>query len=334
LLTLPLFRRDYFALTSLPLFLHLANALCSFLRQRIFDIIHPSTIKDPQYMYWFKFLIGQTPDLVATSHKYATEASFSKNFNSSRFMVKLGTGINHLIITKIEWSDSAMYYCVTRSDYSIHFGAGTFLWIKGSKKQQFNTRTVVQQLVSDPVYPGDSVTLQCTVDRETCSGEHSVYWFRHGSGESLPGFIYTHGNRSDECEKSPEAGSPTHGCVYSLPKRNLSRSDAGIYYCAVLTCGDILFGNGTQLDIEGVFKNSMYSLLSFPLLVLLLHLYLFIYISIVGVAGTLAVVALNAKSLWFKSLHNPLYSLNTRYNTLMLGSQHRFVRCTKVNLAF
>ncbi|XP_018598086.1 uncharacterized protein LOC108928582 [Scleropages formosus] len=165
-------------------------------------------------------------------------------------MVKLGTGINHLIITKIEWSDSAMYYCVTRSDYSIHFGAGTFLWIKGSKKQQFNTRTVVQQLVSDPVYPGDSVTLQCTVDRETCSGEHSVYWFRHGSGESLPGFIYTHGNRSDECEKSPEAGSPTHGCVYSLPKRNLSRSDAGIYYCAVLTCGDILFGNGTQLDIE------------------------------------------------------------------------------------
>uniref|UniRef100_A0A8C9UYA1 Ig-like domain-containing protein n=1 Tax=Scleropages formosus TaxID=113540 RepID=A0A8C9UYA1_SCLFO len=113
-----------------------------------------------------------------------------------------------------------------------------------------NTETVVQQLVSDPVHPGDSVTLQCTVDSETCAGEHSVYWFRHGSGESLPGLIYTHGNRSDECEKSPEAGSPTHGCVYSLPKRNLSRSDAGIYYCAVVICGDILFGNGTQLDIE------------------------------------------------------------------------------------
>uniref|UniRef100_A0A8C9WPI7 Ig-like domain-containing protein n=1 Tax=Scleropages formosus TaxID=113540 RepID=A0A8C9WPI7_SCLFO len=190
------------------------------------------------YMYWFKFIIGQTPQLIAASHKYTEEATLSENFNSGRFKVKLGTGINHLIISRTESSDSAMYYCATRSDYTIQFGPGTF-------------RTVVQQVVSDPVHPGDSVTLQCTVDSDTCAGEHSVYWFRHGSGESLPGLIYTHGNRSDECEKSPEAGSPTHSCVYSLPKRNLSRSDAGIYYCAVVTCGDILFGDGTQLEFQG-----------------------------------------------------------------------------------
>uniref|UniRef100_A0A8C9SZP7 Ig-like domain-containing protein n=1 Tax=Scleropages formosus TaxID=113540 RepID=A0A8C9SZP7_SCLFO len=193
------------------------------------------------YMYWFKFIIGQTPQLIAASHKYTEEATLSENFNSGRFKVKLGTGINHLIISRTESSDSAMYYCATRSDYTIQFGPGTF------------SRTVVQQVVSDPVHPGDSVTLQCTVDSDTCAGEHSVYWFRHGSGESLPGLIYTHGNRSDECEKSPEAGSPTHSCVYSLPKRNLSRSDAGIYYCAVVTCGDILFGDGTQLEFQGPF---------------------------------------------------------------------------------
>ncbi|KAJ8337701.1 hypothetical protein SKAU_G00366670 [Synaphobranchus kaupii] len=40
------------------------------------------------------------------------------------------------------------------------------------------------------------------------------------------------------------------GCVYNFPKRNLSLSDAGTYYCAVATCGEILFGNGTKLDIE------------------------------------------------------------------------------------
>uniref|UniRef100_A0A8C9S2K6 Ig-like domain-containing protein n=1 Tax=Scleropages formosus TaxID=113540 RepID=A0A8C9S2K6_SCLFO len=183
---------------------------------------------ETENIYWYKLIIGQKPQLIASSHKYSEPFFFI--FNSTRFKIKKDVGINHLIISETETSDTAMYYCGVRRDF------GT---------------TVVQQPVSDPVRPGDSVTLQCTVDSETCAGEHSVYWFRHGSGESLPGLIYTHGNRRDECEKSPEAGSPTHGCVYSLPKRNLSRSDAGIYYCAVATCGDILFGNGTQLEIKG-----------------------------------------------------------------------------------
>ncbi|CAB1345277.1 unnamed protein product [Coregonus sp. 'balchen'] len=64
------------------------------------------------------------------------------------------------------------------------------------------------------------------------------------------GIIYTHGDRSDQCEKSPEAGSPTQSCVYNLPKRNLSLSDTGTYYCAVASCGEILFGNGTKLEIK------------------------------------------------------------------------------------
>uniref|UniRef100_A0A8C9TWK9 Ig-like domain-containing protein n=1 Tax=Scleropages formosus TaxID=113540 RepID=A0A8C9TWK9_SCLFO len=199
------------------------------------------------YMYWFKFIIGQTPQLIAASHKYTEEATLSENFNSGRFKVKLDVEINHLIISETKPMDSAMYYCGVLKNYDMIFGEGTFLISVLWKS--------IQHLVSDPVYPGDSVTLQCTVDSETCAGEHSVYWFRHGSGESLPGLIYTHGNRSDECEKSPEAGSPTHSCVYSLPKRNLSCSDAGIYYCAVVTCGDILFGNGTELDIKGKLKN-------------------------------------------------------------------------------
>ena len=69
---------------------------------------------------------------------------------------------------------------------------------------QSNSKTVEQQAESDPVHSGDSVTLQCTVLSETSTGEHSVYWFRAGSGDSHPGVIYTPGNRSDECEKSPE----------------------------------------------------------------------------------------------------------------------------------
>ena len=108
---------------------------------------------------------------------------------------------------------------------------------------------VIHQSVSESVQPGDSVTLNCTIHIETSAGEHSVFWFRHGSGESHPGVIYTPGNRRDECEKSPETPSPTQSCVYSLSKNNLSPPDAVSYYCAVAICGEILFGKGTELDL-------------------------------------------------------------------------------------
>ncbi|KAI4893635.1 hypothetical protein NFI96_032422 [Prochilodus magdalenae] len=110
---------------------------------------------------------------------------------------------------------------------------------------------VLQHPVSDPVELGGNTTLQCSVLTDTSAGEHSVYWIRHGSGESHPGIIYTHGNRSDQCESSSETDSSTQSCVYNLPKRNLSLSDAGTYYCAVLMCEEIIFGSGTKLDFVG-----------------------------------------------------------------------------------
>ncbi|XP_018599876.2 uncharacterized protein LOC108929669 [Scleropages formosus] len=198
------------------------------------------------YTAWFKQQAVQKPRIMAKAFSYSQTLKVQGEFkNMTRFSFQWRAASFNLTIANIEPSDSAVYYCATMSFNEISFGDGTVLILT-----DYNRRTVVQQPVSDPVRPGDSVTLQCTVDSETCAGEHSVYWFRHGSGESLPGLIYTHGKRSDECEKSPEAGSPTHSCVYSLPKRNLSRSDAGIYYCAVATCGNILFGNGTKLNID------------------------------------------------------------------------------------
>ncbi|XP_041724147.2 signal-regulatory protein beta-2 [Coregonus clupeaformis] len=141
-----------------------------------------------------------------------------------------------------------MYYCAARDYDAMNFGKGVFLMYGGPDSRN---QHLTQQPVSESVQTGDSVTLNCTIHTETCAGEHSVYWFRHGSGESRPGIIYTHGDRSDQCEKNPEAGSPTQNCVYNLPKRNLSLSDAGTYYCAVASCGEILFGKGTKLDVGG-----------------------------------------------------------------------------------
>jgi len=115
---------------------------------------------------------------------------------------------------------------------------------------------VIQEPPSDPVHPGDPVTLQCSVlfksEKKTCSADHSVHWFRAGSDESHPGFIYAHGNSGDGCERLPETNS-TQKCVYNL-SRSVSSSDAGTYYCAVAACGEIIFGNGAKLDIEGIYR--------------------------------------------------------------------------------
>lgn len=99
--------------------------------------------------------------------------------------------------------------------------------------------------------PGDSVNLQCSVLTEKSVGNHSIYWFRHESGDTHPGIIYKHGNINYQWEKSSEKDSQVQSCIYNLPKKNLSLTDAGTYYCAVVTCGEILFGNGSRLEIGG-----------------------------------------------------------------------------------
>uniref|UniRef100_A0A8C7LRN4 Ig-like domain-containing protein n=1 Tax=Oncorhynchus mykiss TaxID=8022 RepID=A0A8C7LRN4_ONCMY len=188
------------------------------------------------YISWYKLAVGQKPQLVSTIYKYDGGAQFHTEFKDNpRFTVC----VYNLPKRNLRLSDAGTYYCAVASCGEILFGNGTKLDIDHKSPSQ-----------SQSDQPGDSVTLNCTIHTETCAGEHSVYWFRHGSGESRPGIIYTHGDRSDQCEKSPEAGSPTQSCVYNLPKRNLSLSDAGTYYCAVASCGEILFGNGTKLDIK------------------------------------------------------------------------------------
>ncbi|KAK2913446.1 hypothetical protein Q8A67_001845 [Cirrhinus molitorella] len=130
----------------------------------------------------------------------------------------------------------------------IKFGEGTILLHKES--DSIRRTTVLQQPVPDRLHRGDSVTLQCSVISQICAGEYSVYWFRHSSGQSHPGIIYTQGNRSDQCMERSETGSSTQTCVYSLSQTELKPSDTGIYYCAVATCGKIHLGNGTKLIIE------------------------------------------------------------------------------------
>uniref|UniRef100_A0A3Q1HG05 Ig-like domain-containing protein n=1 Tax=Anabas testudineus TaxID=64144 RepID=A0A3Q1HG05_ANATE len=194
-------------------------------------------------IYWYKQRAGDTlKSIVALLKK--TSAEYGPEF-SKRLEVKTEKHFSNLTILRTITEDEGMYHCGV-TEWIKTTWSGTYLLVKGNSERTSNYTVV--QTVSDPVRPGDSVTLQCSVlshsDNKMCPGDHSVYLFRAGSDKSHPDIIYTGGN--NECEKRSDSG---RSCVYRFSK-NVSSSDAGTYYCAVATCGQILFGDGTNLQID------------------------------------------------------------------------------------
>ncbi|XP_067436370.1 immunoglobulin kappa light chain-like [Thunnus thynnus] len=196
-------------------------------------------------LYWYKETLGQKPRIISTFYTFDRNGTFYNEFNNnSRFTLDTENGKNHLKITDLHISDSATYYCVSSYLYTLEFSENIIVSVKGSG---LNIQASVHQSASESIQPGGSVTLNCTVHTGTCDdGEHSVYWFKN-SQESQPGVIYTHGGRNDQCERNNN--TQTHSCIYNLPMKSLDLSHAGTYYCAVASCGQILFGNKTKLDV-------------------------------------------------------------------------------------
>uniref|UniRef100_A0A8C5FCK9 Ig-like domain-containing protein n=1 Tax=Gadus morhua TaxID=8049 RepID=A0A8C5FCK9_GADMO len=197
-------------------------------------------------VYWYKQSLGFVPQTVAS--KVNDSVTVYPRFNSS-FTVDKGFLAFNLKIRSITKDDEAIYFCQEGLSDS---WSGTFVSVKGT----FVSQTVVQQPVSASAQLGDPVALQCSITSQRtdhsnqCQGEPSVYWFR--SGPSHPAAIYMNGNRSGECQNSSGRPSAPQSCVYTLPKNNVDSSDAGTYYCALAaSCGEVVFGSGTKLDIKG-----------------------------------------------------------------------------------
>ncbi|XP_036969286.1 uncharacterized protein LOC119027874 [Acanthopagrus latus] len=196
-------------------------------------------------LYWYKQSPGQKPQPLSKAYKRGKNATlFGEFMNDQRLKLEISRGKNHLKISYLDISDTGTYYCIGGSSYVYNFIEGIVIHVKSPG---LNISASVHQSASGNIQPGGSVTLNCTVHTGTCDGEHSVYWFKQ-SPDSHPGLIYTHGGRNDQCER--ENNTQTHTCVYNLSMKILNLSHAGTYYCAVASCGHMLFGNGTKLDFE------------------------------------------------------------------------------------
>ncbi|KAM9376912.1 signal-regulatory protein beta-2-like [Pholidichthys leucotaenia] len=152
-----------------------------------------------------------------------------------------------------------MYHCTVIETLStVYRWSGTYLLIKGNTQKTSEINVVQWSTVSGPAHPEDLVTFNCSVlsQKRTCEGDFSVFWFRAGSHKSYPDIIYSDGNRSHECGKRTDIQK---SCFHHLSKK-VSSSDAGTYYCAVVTCEEILFGNGTKLEIESTGSPELFGL--------------------------------------------------------------------------
>uniref|UniRef100_A0A4W6FCG6 Ig-like domain-containing protein n=1 Tax=Lates calcarifer TaxID=8187 RepID=A0A4W6FCG6_LATCA len=187
--------------------------------------------------YWYKQSLGHMAQTVAAV--IVKQITITEQFKDPRFTVKKEEAQYLLTIRNVSKEDEATYFCQTGTTYSL---------TSGSDQNQEKHVYVKQSPETASVQLGDPMTLQCSLlskNKETrvqCPGEHSVHWFRAGSGGSHPGIIYTQRNRSDEEEE--------RSCVYSLSKTIQDSSDSGTYYCAVVTCGEILFGEGTKVETK------------------------------------------------------------------------------------
>ncbi|KAM6923421.1 signal-regulatory protein beta-2-like [Xenentodon cancila] len=195
-------------------------------------------------LYWIRLVSGNSPEFLGGTFTFDYDGvNVTPHITAKQ---EPQTFILH--INEASLSDTGLYFCIKVQTLNMMFLRGEYLSVKGPEP---DTISVSQVSPSDPVHPGEQITLNCSVfsDSDKKTSPSNVYWFRSGSDESHPTLIYADENSSGDCISSPETRSAQR-CFYSFSK-TVSSTDAGTYHCAVATCGQILFGSGTKLEIKG-----------------------------------------------------------------------------------
>uniref|UniRef100_A0A3Q2VV22 Novel immune-type receptor 8 n=1 Tax=Haplochromis burtoni TaxID=8153 RepID=A0A3Q2VV22_HAPBU len=229
--------------------------LCSLCAAQLSDVSQPESLKTVKIgdsatikcfiksaskkTVWYKVTTGRKLKLVVKTNSQYNVREFSDEF-VNRSSVKFDMTNNHLTINKTSWEDVGTYFCGVLHISEVQFGSGTFLMLTGAKTI---SDSVVQQPESKSVRSGDSVTLSCSVHSAQCTAELTSFMWLKNSDHSAPEMIYCSDNKNNISQRT-DRGRIT--CEYNFVVR--SRDDAGVYYCAVNACGQILLGNGTRIN--------------------------------------------------------------------------------------
>lgn len=193
---------------------------------------------------WYKQAMGKKFELMSNFYLYSQEAFFFGKFrNSTRFQLVSENLHHRLTISDLQVSDSATYYCLRNNFVEYEFHDGTTVSVKGLGLSAGFVAASIRRSASGTIDSEDSRMLTCTVNAGICDEKHGIYSFRT-SGESGPGLIYATGGRNTQ-------NNHNKTCFYDLSVQNLNASRTGTDYCAVATCGHVLFGDGTKLEVEG-----------------------------------------------------------------------------------
>ncbi|XP_061541540.1 uncharacterized protein LOC133407545 isoform X2 [Phycodurus eques] len=198
-------------------------------------------------LFWIRLVSGSFPERLAEASAFdLTKPHLGPSNSERRITAEKQPGIFVLQIHQVQKSDMAVYYCCnsTTWGYNMAFVKGIFLQVKDFPE---TGPSVSLDLRSEAGPPGSPVTLRCSVvsrpGNKTCTDGHNVYWFRAGTDGAHPSFVYAH----EQCGEV-EGGS-TRKCdpVFS---KNVTSSDAGTYFCAVATCGEIFMRSAKIVTIE------------------------------------------------------------------------------------
>ncbi|RVE67539.1 hypothetical protein OJAV_G00103900 [Oryzias javanicus] len=199
---------------------------------------------DNGLFFWYKFQYGYKFQKLCSGN--FGKIKLNQQFDNPRFNIVHVGNMYSLNIRHVRKDDEGTYFCQAGAAYKLCFISGSQLVVKDSKKMP-KPFFVNQSLNVEAVFLGQSVNLLCSVlintnnNSDQCSGKHRVYWYRTGS-VSHQHLIYT---TSSSCDVQKG-----RICVHNLTKTIRNLSDSGVYYCAVVSCGQIQFGEGTRVQIK------------------------------------------------------------------------------------
>uniref|UniRef100_A0A3B1K6G8 Ig-like domain-containing protein n=1 Tax=Astyanax mexicanus TaxID=7994 RepID=A0A3B1K6G8_ASTMX len=198
-------------------------------------------------MVWYKQKPGQAPQNVGSL--IANMKLISLEFEKSGIKLERTSNSISLIIPNTTKHDEGTYFCGFSQISTVQFSTGTFLTVTDHPQPNI---TLLQTPALQSVPPGEAVNLQCTVLSEIRSAELRVFWIRSAAGSSFPEIIFTHhkcSSSSSSSSRQCEISSSKHSSVYNFSTNIPNNHHAATYYCAVETCGRIIIGNGTPVDL-------------------------------------------------------------------------------------